>query len=59
MVYALVAILRFQRRLKKYMEGRRAVMKLIAFKLFVAIQVLQRVSELHRRLLKSERNPAS
>lgn len=44
MVYVLLAILRFQRRLKKYMEGRRAVMKLIVFKLFVAIQVLQRVS---------------
>lgn len=46
MVYALLAILRFQRRLTKYMEGRRAIMKLIAFKLFVAIQVLQRVSDL-------------
>jgi len=42
MVWALLAILRFQRRLKRYMEGRRAVLKLITFKLFVAVQVLQR-----------------
>lgn len=45
MVYALLTILRFQRRLKRYMEGRRAVLKLITFKLFVAVQVLQRVSD--------------
>lgn len=43
-IYVILAIIKFQRRFKDYMPGRNAMPKLIAFKLFVLVTTLQRVS---------------
>ena len=40
---ALVAVIRFQRRLKTHMEGKQVVSKLFTYKLFMAITTIQNV----------------
>lgn len=42
-VIAVVTVVRFQRRLKSHMTGRKAMPKLLCFKLFVLITTLQHV----------------
>ncbi|OCT49477.1 seven transmembrane receptor protein [Cladophialophora carrionii] len=43
-IWAILAVIRFQRRLREFMNGKRAVAKLVMFKLFVVITTIQRVS---------------
>ena len=43
-IYVILAIIKFQRRFKEYMPDRKALPKLITFKLFVLVTTLQRVS---------------
>ena len=43
-IIAIVNVIRFQRRLKHHMVGRKALPKLLSFKLFVAITTIQHVS---------------
>lgn len=45
-VTALIIVIRFQRRLRDYMQDRQALLKLIVFKLFVLITTVQNVSML-------------
>ncbi|ETI26594.1 hypothetical protein G647_03372 [Cladophialophora carrionii CBS 160.54] len=41
-IWAILAVIRFQRRLREFMNGKRAVAKLVMFKLFVVITTIQR-----------------
>ncbi|EXJ56393.1 hypothetical protein A1O7_06736 [Cladophialophora yegresii CBS 114405] len=41
-IWTILAVVRFQRRLREFMTGKRAVVKLVMFKLFVVVTTLQR-----------------
>lgn len=49
-VTALIIVVRFQRRLRDYMQDKQALLKLIVFKLFVLVTTMQNVSLFVHRL---------